>query len=112
MILSDRLRAIREAKQQSLAEIADRVALTPSYLLRVEDGDTLPNIATLEKWAEALDVPLHRLFYDGEEPPSLHNLPGRLSADEVATVAMGNRAHDPSSRSCCRKSAIRGRQKA
>jgi transcriptional regulator with XRE-family HTH domain len=98
MILSDRLRAIRAAKRQSLAEIADRMALAPSYLSRVEDGDTLPKIETLEKWAVALDVPLHRLFYDGEEPPSLPNLAGRLSADEVAMAAMGKRAHDRSSR--------------
>jgi len=89
MILSDRLRTIRQAKRQSLAEIADRMALTPSYLSRVEDGHTLPNIETLEKWAEALDVPFDRLFYDEEEPPSLPRLPGRLSADEIAAAAMG-----------------------
>jgi hypothetical protein len=30
-----------------------------------------PSIETLEKWARALEVPLYRLFYDGDESPSI-----------------------------------------
>jgi transcriptional regulator with XRE-family HTH domain len=88
MTLSGRLRAIREVKKLSQREIAERTALTPSYVSRVESGDAFPNIGTLEKWAEALAVPLCRLFYDGEEPPLLPNLPGRLSADKIAKAAL------------------------
>ena len=31
--------------------------------------------------ARALEVPLYRLFYDGEEPPKLPNLPKRKASD-------------------------------
>ena len=89
MILSDRLRAIREAKQLSQGVVAERTAVTRSYLSRVENGNIVPNIETLEKWAGALAVPLYRLFYDGEEPPVLPNLPGRISADEIARGSSG-----------------------
>lgn len=89
MTLSDRLRAIREVKELSQNDIAESAALTPSYVSRVENGDAFPNIEALEKWAEALAVPLCRLFYDGEEPPLLPNLPGRLSADKIAKASAG-----------------------
>jgi transcriptional regulator with XRE-family HTH domain len=92
MTLSDRLRAIREVKQLSQKDISQRTALTPSYVLRVENGDAFPAIEALEKWAEALAVPLWKLFYDGEEPPLLPNLPGRLSTDKIAKAALEKRA--------------------
>jgi transcriptional regulator with XRE-family HTH domain len=44
----------------------------------VENGHTVPAIETLEKMARALEVPLYQLFYDGEEPPKLPNLPKRI----------------------------------
>jgi hypothetical protein len=31
-----------------------------------------------------MEVPLYQLFYDGEEPPELPNLPKRKSADDIA----------------------------
>jgi hypothetical protein len=36
----------------------------------VENGHTVPAIETLEKIAQALEVPMYRLFYDGEKPPA------------------------------------------
>ncbi len=41
---------------------------------RVENGHTVPAIETLEKMARALEVPLYRLFHDGEAPASLRML--------------------------------------
>jgi transcriptional regulator with XRE-family HTH domain len=35
----------------------------------VENGHIIPTVETLEKYAGALDIPLYRLFYDGEKPP-------------------------------------------
>ena len=52
-----------------------------NYISRVENGHTVPAIETLEKMARALEVPLYQLFYDGEEPPELPNLPKRRNAD-------------------------------
>jgi hypothetical protein len=47
---------------------------------------------TLEKFARALDVPMYQLFYDGEEPPKLPNLPKRNPSDENAWGSSGKDA--------------------
>ena len=54
------------------------------YISRVENGHTVPAIETLEKLARAMEVPLYQLFYDGEEPPKVPNLPRRKTADDIA----------------------------
>jgi transcriptional regulator with XRE-family HTH domain len=58
----------------------------------VENGHTVPAIETLEKMARALEVPLYQLFYDGEEPPELPNLPKRKSADDIVWGNSGKEA--------------------
>jgi len=37
----------------------------------------------------ALEVPLYQLFYDGEEPPKLPNLPKRKSSEDIAWGSSG-----------------------
>ncbi len=51
----------------------ERTGACCSYISRVENGHTVPAVETLEKLARALEVPIYRLFYDGEEPPKLPN---------------------------------------
>ncbi len=75
MIIGERLRMLREQKQFSQGESEKRTGLLRCYISRVENGHTVPAIETLEKLARALEIPLYRLFYDGEEPPVLPNLP-------------------------------------
>src|SRR5271170_6419828 len=74
MIIGDRLRELRRQKKLSQGEIENRSGLQRAYLSRVENGHTVPNVETLEKWARALEVPMYQLFYVGEEPPVLPNL--------------------------------------
>ncbi len=62
------------------------------YISRVENGHTVPAIETLEKLARAMEVPLYQLFYDGEEPPVLPNLPKRKSADDIVWGSTGKDA--------------------
>jgi len=81
MIMGDRLRALREEKKFSQGDVEKRTGLLRCYISRVENGHTVPAIETLEKMARALEVPLYQLFYDGEEPPELPNLPKRKTAD-------------------------------
>jgi transcriptional regulator with XRE-family HTH domain len=64
MIVGDRLRALREEKKFSQRQIARRSGLKGSYISRAEHGHSIPSIRTLQKWARALGVPLHRVFYD------------------------------------------------
>ncbi len=92
MIIGDRLRALREQSNLSQGDIEKRTGLLRCYISRVENGHTVPAIETLEKLARALEVPLYQLFYDGETPPTLSNLPKRKTAEEIAWGASGKEA--------------------
>ena len=41
------------------------------YISRVENGHTVPAVSTLEKMARALEVPMYRLFHEGEAEASI-----------------------------------------
>ena len=81
MIIGDRLRELREAKQLSQGDIEERTGLLRCYISRVENGHTVPAVETLEKLARAFEVPLYQIFYDGEEPPKPLNLPKRKTGE-------------------------------
>ena len=81
MVISDRLRAIREQKDLSQGDIEKRTGLKRCYVSRVENGHTVPSIETLEKLARALEVPMYQLFYDGEAPPEIPALPEGTSPE-------------------------------
>jgi transcriptional regulator with XRE-family HTH domain len=92
MVIADRLRGLREQKNLSQGDIEKRTGLLRCYISRVENGHTIPAVETLEKMARALEVPLYQLFYDGEEPPKLPNLPKRKSGDGVSWGGSGKDA--------------------
>ena len=70
MVIGNRLKELRETKQLSQGDIEKRTGLL-RCISRVENGHTVPAIETLEKLARALEVPMYRLFHDGEAPPTL-----------------------------------------
>ena len=77
MLIGERLKALREAKNLSQGDIENRTGLARVYISRVENGHTVPSIETLEKLARALEVPLYQLFYEGMDPPKpAPELPG------------------------------------
>ena len=92
MIIGDRLRALREEKNFSQGEIEKRTGLLRCYVSRVENGHTVPAVETLEKFARALEVPMYQLFYEGEEPPKLPNLPKRKTGADIAWGSKGKDA--------------------
>jgi transcriptional regulator with XRE-family HTH domain len=92
MIIGDRLRELREEKKLSQGDIEKRTGLVRPYISRVENNHSVPNIETLEKMARALEVPMYQLFYDGEKPPQLPNLPKRKSSDDIAWGSSGEDA--------------------
>lgn len=91
MVIADRLRALREAKDLSQGDIEKRTGLLRCYISRVENGHTVPAIETLEKMARAMEIPMYQLFYDGDEPPKLPDLPKRKS-DDLAWGGSGKNA--------------------
>jgi transcriptional regulator with XRE-family HTH domain len=92
MIIGDRLRTVREQKKLSQGDIEQRCGLLRCYISRVENGHTVPSIETLEKMARALEIPLYQLFFDGEEPPKLPNLPNRKTEADLLWGSSGKDA--------------------
>lgn len=92
MVICDRLRVLREEKNLSQGDIEKRTGLLRCYISRVENGHMVPTVETLEKLARALEVPLYRLFYDGEAPLILENLQKRKTADDIARGSSGRNA--------------------
>ena len=111
MVISDRLRDLRESKNLSQGDIEKRTGLLRCYISRVENGHTVPAIETLEKLARALEVPLYQLFYDGEKPPQLPALLKRKTSDDIVWGSSGKNAlYLHKLRKCLSKSAERDRK--
>ena len=70
MVIGDRLKTLREAKNLSQGDIEKKTGLLRCYVSRVENGHTVPALETLEKFARALELPLYHLMYDGENVPA------------------------------------------
>jgi transcriptional regulator with XRE-family HTH domain len=69
LMIGERLRTIRESKNLSQGDIENRTGMMRSYTSRVENGHTVPSVDTLAKYAQALEIPLYQLFYDGDKAP-------------------------------------------
>jgi transcriptional regulator with XRE-family HTH domain len=74
MQIGQRLKALRDEKNFSQGDIEKATGLLRCYVSRVENGHTVPNVETLEKWARALDMPLYKVMYEGDEPPKPRKL--------------------------------------
>lgn len=68
MLIGQRLRELRESKDFSQGDIERRTGLLRCYVSRVENGHTVPALETLEKFARALEVPIHLIFHDDKSP--------------------------------------------
>ena len=68
MLIGNRLRQLRESKHWSQGDIEKRTGLLRCYTSRLENGHTVPSIETLEKFAAVFDVPLWKIFYEGDQP--------------------------------------------
>ncbi len=111
MVIGDRLRELRESKNLSQGDIEKRTGLLRCYISRVENGDTVPAIETLEKLARALEVPLYQLFYDGEKPPQLPNLLKGKTSDDIVWGSKGRDAiHLHKLRKCRSKAGDKDRK--
>jgi transcriptional regulator with XRE-family HTH domain len=92
MIIGERLRTLRETKNLSQGDIEQRTGLLRCYISRVENGHTVPSVETLEKMARALEVPLHQIFYDGEEPLKVPSFLARKKGEDAPWGTTGKDA--------------------
>lgn len=75
MLIGNRLKQLRDEKHLSQGDIEQRTGLLRCYVSRIENNHTVPSVETLVKMARALEVPMYRLFYDGEDTPPKMELP-------------------------------------
>ena len=92
MVIGDRLRHLQQEKKFSQGDIEKRTGLLRCYISRVENGHTVPAIETLEKIARALEVPMYRLFHEGELPSNLLGPVKKKSSDESGWGSSGGNA--------------------
>jgi transcriptional regulator with XRE-family HTH domain len=60
--VGSRIRQLRQAKDISARDLADRASLTPSYISRIENGKVSPTVATLGKVVQAMGETFASLF--------------------------------------------------
>jgi transcriptional regulator with XRE-family HTH domain len=89
MIIGDRLKTLREAKDLSQGDIEQRTGLLRCYVSRVENGHTVPSVETLEKFVRALELPLYHLMFDGDKPPALLKVAKQRTEDSLETSRSG-----------------------
>jgi len=89
MYIGTRLRELRRQKGLSQADIQEKTGVHRCYISRIEHGPTVPSLETLEKFAAALDVPLYRIFYEGQEPPPAPRFISSSSLEDPLATASG-----------------------
>jgi transcriptional regulator with XRE-family HTH domain len=98
--IGSRLKDLRETAGLSQGDIQKRSGLIRCYLSRVEHGHTVPTLATLEKYAQALGLETYQLLYEGNRPvapkvsrytPKQDPLAGLNSRDRRLVYAMVRR---------------------
>ena len=90
MLIGQRLRDIRKAKNLSQDDIARATGFVRPYISRVENGHIVPRIEILKEWAGALGMLLYQILYEGEEPPKPLNF-RRMVKNGCGEVLAGKR---------------------
>ncbi len=73
VVIGRRVRELRGRLNLTLAELASAADLSPGMLSKIENGGTSPSLATLQRLAEALAVPVTALFRGyGEQSDAIH----------------------------------------
>lgn len=84
MSIGQRLRALRKQNRLTQKELAKRAGLLRCNVWRLENREAAPTIATLEKIARALEIPMFQIFYDYETSPWPKSLPKwRFTKDKL-----------------------------
>lgn len=81
------LRKLREEKGHSLRHLAEISGLAANTLSLIENGKSSPSVKTLQKLAEALDVPITAFFDSGTPPVRIAHV--RSSERESSRIETG-----------------------
>ncbi len=69
MDIGKRLATLRASKGMSQGDVEKRTGLLRCHVSRVENGHTIPSLDTLQRWADALEVQVYQLFFEGRGEP-------------------------------------------
>jgi transcriptional regulator with XRE-family HTH domain len=89
MRMAARIRQIRLELWVSLERLEAQTGLAKSLLARLEKGQEVPTLETLDSLADALGVPVHRFFYNDGEPALTPRLTPRLAWKELTETCHG-----------------------
>ena len=97
--LGPRIRALRQARNLTLRELAERAGVTESFLSQVEREVTSPSIASVQKIARGLELAIAELFVEdaphGRVVRRAHRrritYPGLRAVDEFLTSGLDGR---------------------
>jgi transcriptional regulator with XRE-family HTH domain len=93
-LIGHRVCELRKQKKLTRVDIEQRVGVSRSCVSRIENGETVPGIETLEKLARVLAAPLYQFFYKGDLPPNLSNSSNRKSRKTGGDVLWGSKGKD------------------
>jgi transcriptional regulator with XRE-family HTH domain len=77
-----RLRTERKAKHLSQADLERRCGLARCRISWLEHGRAVPTLKTLEKIADALEIPVHRFLLDVEDGSQPAAIPHQSGTDD------------------------------
>jgi transcriptional regulator with XRE-family HTH domain len=79
--VGSRISGERKAKNLSQADLERRCGLARCRISCLENGRAVPTIETLEKISDALEIPVYRLLYDGNDPAQVLPPPCKAAAN-------------------------------
>jgi len=95
--MAARIKRIRLERSVSLEYLEAQAGLATGLMARLEKGREVPTLEMLDTLADALDVPVHRFFYDDGELELTPRLLPRLALKELDEKCQGPETSVPSS---------------
>ena len=73
-----RIKALRETNKLTQSELAEAADLSLNFIARIERGEAIPSLVTLDKLAKALGMELHDLLNFKEQSSAKQRSPAKL----------------------------------
>lgn len=73
-----RIKALRETNKLTQSELAEAAELSINFLARIERGEAIPSLVTLDKLAKALGMELYELLNFKEKSSAKQHSPAKL----------------------------------
>lgn len=66
-VLGNNIRAERKRQLLTLEQLAEQVGITDNFLGKIERGDSMPSLSTIDRIAQSLHVSIDFLLWDAEQ---------------------------------------------